>query len=261
MALVGHLKEGKMMREAARLVGRTDGAAGMRLVSIVVRTARRDRLPIGTAGRRLGLPSTMAAWVDRQVQAMKTPGVVQAWTRDDSDGLRALIRAGEPPEVIEHKIGRTQDAVFRQVREWESIMSNPGVYGDYVKRHALVGVDHASLLDWLAKHGRESKRRLPTGGGAPVVPAPKKRPVEKGPTGTAAVTAGKPWTDDEDRKLVDELGAGMSYAGAGAAHGRTVGAITSRLRRIASSLMDKEGLGREAALARLHLPATFGVGR
>ena len=44
--------------------------------------------------------------------------------------------------------------------------------------------------------------------------------------------AGKPWTDIEDEKLTDEFASKMSISDIAAEHGRTRGAIESRLEKL-----------------------------
>lgn len=44
--------------------------------------------------------------------------------------------------------------------------------------------------------------------------------------------AGKPWTDMEDKKLLDEIDSGMAISRIAKEHGRSKGAIESRLVRL-----------------------------
>lgn len=54
-----------------------------------------------------------------------------------------------------------------------------------------------------------------------VIPSPKKKNLPR--------NAGKPWTDIEEEKLLDEFGSGMTTSVIAKEHGRSKGAIESRL--------------------------------
>lgn len=54
-----------------------------------------------------------------------------------------------------------------------------------------------------------------------VIPLPKKKSVPR--------NAGKPWTEIEEEKLLDEFGSGMTTSVITKEHGRSKGAIESRL--------------------------------
>jgi len=58
-------------------------------------------------------------------------------------------------------------------------------------------------------------------------------------TNTVAVNRGKPWLDNETRKLLQNIKNKKSVNEIAAEHGRTTGGITSRLRQLASDYNDE----------------------